>query len=128
MVFSKVGEGTLFKVYLPATPENRVEEEAPGTPSTPAGEGYVLVMDDEENIREVAGEMLSYFGYRFSLCACGEEVVALYKSELERGVQTTSRCRTWRDSFSAETRTARRPCTGHSCSHTPQPMQRCGST
>jgi two-component system cell cycle sensor histidine kinase/response regulator CckA len=44
-------------------------------------------MDDEENIREVAGEMLAYFGYRFSLCACGEEVVALYKSELERGVR-----------------------------------------
>jgi two-component system cell cycle sensor histidine kinase/response regulator CckA len=31
--------------------------------------------------------MLAYFGYRFSLCACGEEVVALYKNELERGVR-----------------------------------------
>jgi CheY-like chemotaxis protein len=42
-------------------------------------------MDDEENIREVAGEMLSYLGYRVETCASGEEAVALYKSELERG-------------------------------------------
>ena len=84
---SKVGEGTIFKVYLPASPESRVEGEAAETPSPHSGEGYIIVMDDEENIREIAGEMLAYFGYRFSLCACGEEVVALYKSELERGVR-----------------------------------------
>jgi two-component system cell cycle sensor histidine kinase/response regulator CckA len=87
LVSTKVGEGTLFSVYLPAASQRPIEEEAQATPSTPTGEGYVVVMDDEENIRDIAGEMLDYFGYRFSLCACGEEVVALYKSELERGVR-----------------------------------------
>ena len=87
IVSSKVGEGTIFKVYLPASPESRVEDEAAETPSPHSGEGYVIVMDDEENIREIAGEMLAYFGYRFSLCACGEEAVAVYRCELERGVR-----------------------------------------
>jgi PAS domain S-box-containing protein len=84
---SKVGEGTQVKVYLPASPEGRVEEKAPETPSVPTTAGYVIVMDDDENIREVAGEMLSYFGYRFTLCTCGEEAVALFKAEQERGVR-----------------------------------------
>jgi two-component system cell cycle sensor histidine kinase/response regulator CckA len=87
MVSSKVGEGSVFNIYLPASPESQAEAKAPATPSAPDGQGYVIVMDDEENIREVAGEMLSFFGYRFSLCACGEEVVALYKNKLERGVR-----------------------------------------
>lgn len=64
-----------------------MERQAPDVPSAPAGKGYVLVMDDEENIREIVGEMLSYSGYRFSLCSCGEEAVALFKGELERGVR-----------------------------------------
>jgi hypothetical protein len=39
-----------------------------------------------------------------------------------------SECLRWRVSFSALTRMARSPLTGHSCSHTPQPMQSLGST
>jgi hypothetical protein len=46
-----------------------------------------------------------------------------------RLVQTlaVSECRLFLDSFSALTRTARRPLTGHSCSQTPQPVQSAGS-
>jgi hypothetical protein len=40
----------------------------------------------------------------------------------------SSACFLLRDSFSAVTRIARLPLTGHSCSQTPQPMQRSGST
>ena len=87
IVSSKVGEGTIFKVSLPASPESRVEDKAAETQPHHTGEGYVILMDDEENIREVAGEMLSFFGYRSSLCSCGEEVVALYKGELELGIR-----------------------------------------
>ena len=85
VVSSRAGEGTMFQVYLPASPGHQREEKMPLFQSAAAGEGYVIVMDDEENIREVAGEMLSYLGYRVETCASGEEAVALYKSELERG-------------------------------------------
>jgi two-component system cell cycle sensor histidine kinase/response regulator CckA len=83
-VSSRVGEGTIFQVYLPASPGGRLEEEKPRIPSSFSGGGYVIVMDDEENIRDVAGEILSYLGYRVSLCTCGGEAVALYGEEMKR--------------------------------------------
>jgi PAS domain S-box-containing protein len=86
LVSTQVGKGSLFRVYLPALPKPR--EEAFGIRQLPvsAGDGYVLVMDDEESIREVAHEMLTSLGYRSATCACGEEVVELYREELEQGV------------------------------------------
>ncbi len=86
-VSSLVGEGTTFQVYLPASPGVQREEDVPGIPAACSGGGYVIVMDDEENIRDVAGEILTYLGYRVSLCACGEEAVALYDEELDRGAR-----------------------------------------
>jgi two-component system cell cycle sensor histidine kinase/response regulator CckA len=83
-VSSRVGEGTIFQVYIPAYPGGRLEEERPGIPSGFSGGGHVIVMDDEESIRDVAGEILSYLGYEVSLCTCGEEAVALYGEEMER--------------------------------------------
>jgi len=83
-VSSRVGEGTTFQIYLPASPGGRKEESRPATASNFSGGGHVIVMDDEESIREVAAEMLSHLGYRVTPCACGEEAIALYAEELKR--------------------------------------------
>jgi len=87
LVSSRVGKGSLFRVYLPALQKLRREEIGCCPRSAAEGDGYVLVMDDEETIRDVAREMLSTLGYRVATCACGEEVVALYRAELEQGVR-----------------------------------------
>ncbi len=52
-----------------------------------ACKGRVLLMDDEEIVREVAGEVLSSAGYDVTFAVNGEEAVALYKESLdeERG-------------------------------------------
>ncbi|NVN91306.1 MAG: PAS domain S-box protein [Desulfuromonadales bacterium] len=86
-VSSRVGEGTVFQVYLPASPGRGKDEDRPKTTSIISGDGHVVVMDDEESIREVAKEILTYLGYRASLCASGEEAVALYGEELDRGAR-----------------------------------------
>jgi PAS domain S-box-containing protein len=86
-VSSRVGEGTIFQVYLPASPGGRTEEDRPRMSSILTGGGHVIVMDDEENIREVAGEILAFLGYDVSLCTCGEEAVSLYGEEMKRGVR-----------------------------------------
>jgi CheY-like chemotaxis protein len=44
--------------------------------------GKVLVMDDEENIRDVAGEMLDFLGYEAEFAGDGAEAVDLFKSRL----------------------------------------------
>jgi PAS domain S-box-containing protein len=78
---SKIGKGTTFTLFLPSTGKvsagseicNRItQREAPNG-------GSVLVMDDEEMIRELAAEMLGYLGYQVTTCATGEETVRKYR-------------------------------------------------
>jgi two-component system, cell cycle sensor histidine kinase and response regulator CckA len=78
-VYSEVGKGTQFSVYFPAA------ESEPGTPQTalslpyPRGGGEViLVVDDEENIREITAATLKKFGYQALTAADGTEAVAIY--------------------------------------------------
>jgi PAS domain S-box-containing protein len=86
-VRSKLGEGTIFTIYLPCTeahdaanlPQEPPAVEAPVATST----GKVLVMDDEENIRDVAGEMLSFLGYNVDFANNGEEAAVLYRKAFE---------------------------------------------
>jgi signal transduction histidine kinase len=64
-VYSEPGRGTTFKVYLPRTeravaaPERRSEREA-----APTGSETVLLVEDEEALRTVIGELLEQGGYR----------------------------------------------------------------
>ncbi len=49
------------------------------------GEGRVLVVDDEEPIRRLVGEMLMRLGYAADFAAEGSEAIAKYRSALEEG-------------------------------------------
>lgn len=78
------GEGTTFHVYLPAAKEEspvRDREEL----SIKPGKGRVLVMDDEELIRDLANEILHMLGYEVSTAREGNEAVELYKQAKEFG-------------------------------------------
>ncbi len=84
---SVIGLGTTFTCYLPSTgeifPEQSADRESPDV-GAPVG-GAVLVMDDEEMIRDIAAEILDYLGYQATTCTRGEEAVELYKSAKESG-------------------------------------------
>jgi len=79
-VYSEMGKGTKFKVYLPAmATAHATEELAIKQTQLPRGLGeWVLVVDDEESIRAVARKMLERYGYKVHLAAHGAEAVALY--------------------------------------------------
>lgn len=88
-VTSEPGQGTVFLVYLPATngvdvAAPTVEPESCATEAVP-DKGRVLVMDDEVNIREVAGEMLEFIGFSAAYARDGEEAIALYRQAQEAG-------------------------------------------
>jgi PAS domain S-box-containing protein len=80
--YSEPGKGSVFKVYLPASPDAAVETQTPAHQSSlPRGHNeLVLVVDDEEPIRNLAQTMLERFGYRVLLAANGAEAVKLYTS------------------------------------------------
>lgn len=86
-LYSVVGSGTTFTCYLPSTGETFSEQLADKETfavGDPMG-GSILVMDDEEMIRDIAREILEYLGYQVTTCATGEEAVALYKAARESG-------------------------------------------
>ena len=79
-VESKAGQGTIFKVYLPAmetSPEARKDTAL--SPCLPCGNGEtVLVIDDEPSVLVVTSQTLEAFGYRTLTASNGEEGVAIY--------------------------------------------------
>jgi PAS domain S-box-containing protein len=79
---SGLGEGTTFFLYLPVS-RSAVPSEAKAAEEI--GKRRVLVMDDEEMVREVALEFLGYLGYEGEAVGSGEEAVAAYRSAREAG-------------------------------------------
>ena len=43
------------------------------------GEAKILLMDDEDTIRNIGGEMLACFGYNVTLARDGQEAIDQYK-------------------------------------------------
>jgi two-component system, cell cycle sensor histidine kinase and response regulator CckA len=82
-VYSEVGDGTTFRVYLPLSGKPEVQERG-SDEALAGGHESILIIDDEEVIREVAGEILSSYGYRVQLAADGEEGVKIYKKQEPR--------------------------------------------
>ncbi len=80
-VHSEVGRGTTFQVYLPAIPgeaETGVEtpEEVPAY-----GTETVLLVDDEEFVRELGARILTKCGYTVIQAVNGREALDLFKKE-----------------------------------------------
>lgn len=84
-VTSEVGKGTTFEVCLPAMPVNADCGDCSIAQVISAGKGSVLLMDDEECIRDLTCEMLSHLGYHAEACSCGEELIRIYQQRAKQG-------------------------------------------
>ncbi len=79
---SEPGEGTTFFLYLPVS-KGAVPGDA--KPTVDSRKRRVLVMDDEEMVREVALEYLGHLGYEGEAVVSGEEAVAAYRGARDEG-------------------------------------------
>src|SRR5467141_3905689 len=77
-VYSELGKGTSFKIYLPRVNEAEVHIGAP-KPSAeiPAGTETVLLTEDEQDVREIAREFLESGGYKVIEAKNGKEAIAI---------------------------------------------------
>ncbi len=84
-VESQAGVGTTFHIWLPASGEKEEIKQKELGIAGREGKGKILLMDDEEIIRDAASEVLMYLGYAVEVARDGEEAVALYKKAQEKG-------------------------------------------
>jgi two-component system, cell cycle sensor histidine kinase and response regulator CckA len=77
-VYSELGRGTTFKVYLPVgggAPESA--EEGPADELMPGGDESILVLEDDELVREVVERTLARLGYDVAVASRPSEAIAL---------------------------------------------------
>ena len=84
---SSSGEGSTFAFYLRASEKHA----STAVDSRPSGRPYhynhqrILVMDDEEAIRELTSQLLGTLGYEVTAAPDGLEAVRLYERALRKG-------------------------------------------
>ncbi len=82
-VESEPAMGSTFIVYLPASPKE-VLSKTEETDGAVTKKGKVLVMDDEETVRNATGIVLNYLGYDVEYAKDGSEAVDLYRIAKEK--------------------------------------------
>jgi PAS domain S-box-containing protein len=82
-VASEPGAGAAFTIHLPACPG----PPAAATAAVPAsaGQGRILVMDDEPVVRQVAARILAAVGYEVETVPHGEAAVVAYREARDAG-------------------------------------------
>lgn len=79
---SQAGEGSTFRIFLPATLELPEQEPAKVEAAQYRGKSKILVMDDEPMILELLTRVLEDVGYSVVPAAHGEEAIRIYQEAL----------------------------------------------
>jgi PAS domain S-box-containing protein len=82
-VESQVGNGTCFKVYLPAVGETETFSQEETIPQTGHGE-LILVVDDEVPIQEITKTSLETHHYKTMIASDGIEAIAKYAKHADK--------------------------------------------
>jgi PAS domain S-box-containing protein len=77
--------GTTFHIYLPASSKPTPVKKKSAREKPIHGKGRILVMDDEEIIREMLNKMLPLAGYDVELASDGVEAIKQYTKARESG-------------------------------------------
>jgi chemotaxis signal transduction protein len=85
-VSSALGEGTTITIHLPAIPNMWPEDASTKVSTELTGSGRVLVMDDEDLIREIATHILDFMGYEVDTCPDGGEAIESFRAARENNV------------------------------------------
>ena len=79
-IYSEVGRGTTFKILLPICDKQSFSSRVPAKEMGDwHGQGTVLVVDDEDTIREVASMMLEDMGFKTLSATDGMQALEVYR-------------------------------------------------
>lgn len=84
-VFSEIGQGTIFRVLFPAsTLLAKINDKEANGADQWRGSGTLLVVDDEEAVRETVRDLMETSGFAVLTAAHGREAVEIFRGENER--------------------------------------------
>lgn len=86
-VSSIISKGSRFDIFLPASDQPAEDVLLPPEPTNRSqkdthlkGSGKILLMDDEEMVRDIAGNILNHLGYDVEFAVNGMEAISKYKA------------------------------------------------
>ena len=82
-IYSKVGEGTVINIFIPASEFQSDIKEKSDKHSIPVGTGTILIIDDEEQVRTIAASMLENCGYSVIIAEDGIDGINKYQEHRE---------------------------------------------
>ena len=83
-VYSEPGQGTAFKLYLPRAAASPEAATPPGGYEVPRGEETVLVVEDDQLVRELSARLLASQGYATLEARDGREALELLEAHAGR--------------------------------------------
>jgi CheY-like chemotaxis protein len=78
-VTSEVGKGSTFSIYLPVAEEEAEKTDTLSLTAADMRRGRILVMDDEEMVRNVAMDMIEVLGHEVEFARNGDEAITKYR-------------------------------------------------
>ena len=75
-VYSELGHGTTFKIYLPAVDQVPGSTLEPSSERRPPGTESIVLVEDEDHVRAIASRMLAHLGYAVYFFADGPSAIA----------------------------------------------------
>jgi CheY-like chemotaxis protein len=82
---SEVNKGSSFTIYLPAIEADLAADYTQAPYSAGVRAGRILLMDDDEMIRDVARHMIESLGHEIASARDGEEAIAMFRQAEEAG-------------------------------------------
>lgn len=79
LVESKINQGTCFRLFFPIITDS-IQEEVVSN-KIGKGEGFVLIVDDEEFIRKIGYDLLTSIGYKVITAENGAEAVRIFSEK-----------------------------------------------
>ncbi|MBT5811153.1 MAG: response regulator [Rhodospirillaceae bacterium] len=81
-VKSQIGEGTTFTIYLPVVDDHESNDEAsPQSVTDATGVGTILIVDDKESVRALAGMTLEDLGYTVLMAKDGAHAAEVFEAQ-----------------------------------------------